>query len=227
MELRQLRTFEAVARHRTVNAAAAATGLAPSSVSATIRALEDSLGVPLFERTPRGMTLTTPGETLLGWSARLLDQAEQARRDVTAQAHPLRLGALESLAAAFVPGVLARLAERRPDLRVQVRPAVQRTDLLADLAAGRLEAALLLDTGPALGDLGFAAPPQPLDFLDLAEVGLALVAAPGHPWTGGRCTCMTSTGTTCWSTSRPAPSTWPPTACSAPEPAGCTPAACR
>ena len=74
MELRHLRTFEGVVRHRTVTDAAIALGMAPSSVSEQIRALERSLGVVLFERTARGMRLTGPGERLLGWARRLLDQ---------------------------------------------------------------------------------------------------------------------------------------------------------
>src|ERR1700754_216981 len=58
MELRQLRTFEAVVRHRTVTDAAVALEMAPSSVSEQIRTLERSLGVALFERTSTGMRLT-------------------------------------------------------------------------------------------------------------------------------------------------------------------------
>lgn len=180
MELRQLRTFEAVVRHRTVTDAAIALQMAPSSVSEQIRTLEKSLGVALFERTAKDMRLTGPGERLCGWARRLLDQAERARQEVTAQPHQLRLGALETIAATYVPGVLARLTERRPNVRVEVRPSVSRDDLLADVTAGRLDAALLLDTGHALGDLGFPPPPAPLALLDIDAVPLALVAAPGH-----------------------------------------------
>lgn len=180
MELRQLRTFEALVRHRTVTDTAVALGMAPSSVSGQIRALEGSLGVALFERTSRGMRLTGPGERLAGWARRLLDQAEQARHEVTGRQQELRLGALETIAATHVPRVLARLAQRRPGLRVEVRPSVSRDELLADVTAGHLEAALLLDTGAALGDLGFPPPPEPLAFLDVEPVPLALVAAPGH-----------------------------------------------
>jgi DNA-binding transcriptional LysR family regulator len=186
VELRQLGTFEAVARHRTVTDAAVALEMAPSSVSEQIRTLERSLGVALFERTARGMRLTGPGERLVSWARLLLDQAEQARREVTGHARELRLGALETIAATYVPRVLARLADRRPDVRVEVRPTLSRDDLLADVAAERLEAALLLDTGDALGDLGFPSPPAPLTFLDLEAVPLALVAAPGHRLAGRR-----------------------------------------
>ncbi|MFI6587855.1 LysR family transcriptional regulator [Embleya sp. NPDC050493] len=185
MELRQLRTFETVTRTGTVTAAANVLGIAPSSVSEQIRVLEKSVGVALFDRGPRGMTLTSAGERMRDWAHRLLDQAEQARREVAEVAPPLRLGALESIAATHVPPVLARLGARRPDLRVQVRSDGTRDDLLEAVAAGRLDAALILDTGTWLGELGFEPPPAALAFVDLEPVGLVLVAAPGHPL-GGR-----------------------------------------
>lgn len=181
MELRQLRTFEAVVAHRTVTDAAVALDLAPSSVSEQIRTLERDLGVALFERGPRGMRLTAAGERMRGWARRLLDQAEQARRDVAGARPALRLGALETIAAVHVPGVLTRLAERRPDLEVEVRSGGARDQLLDAVAAADLDAALLLDTGEELGGLGFDAPPAPLAFLDLEPVPLAFVAAPDHP----------------------------------------------
>ncbi|GAB2824120.1 hypothetical protein GCM10022221_22700 [Actinocorallia aurea] len=181
MDLAGLRVFQAVVRHRTVQGAAVALDLAPSSVSARIRALEESLGVALFTRTPQGMVLSGAGERLAPWAVRLLGQAEQARAEVAGSAPELRLGALESLVAECVPGVLARLAARRPDTRVRVAASVSRAELLADVAAGELDAALVLDAGPALGGLGFAAPPDPVAFADVEDVPLALVAAPGHP----------------------------------------------
>ncbi|GAA2913529.1 LysR family transcriptional regulator [Streptomyces mexicanus] len=184
MELRQLRTFEAVVRHRTVTEAAAALDLAPSSVSQQIRTLEDALGVPLFVRGPRGMEPTPAGERLRRWARTLLDTAEQAVLDVRDQRRRLRLGALETLAGSHVPLVLARLAEHRPDIDVDVHCDRARQGLLTDVVAGRLDAALLLDAGEHLGGLGFPAPPEPLAFVDLDPVPLALVAAPTHPLAG-------------------------------------------
>ncbi|WP_246090174.1 substrate-binding domain-containing protein [Nonomuraea deserti] len=92
----------------------------------------------------------------------------------------LQLGALETIAATHAPAVLATLAERRPGVNVVVRPSTSRARMFDAIAAGRLEAALVLDTGDALGDLGFPAPPHPLAFVDVATVPLVLVAAPGH-----------------------------------------------
>jgi DNA-binding transcriptional LysR family regulator len=185
MELRQLRAFDAVIAHGTVTDAAVALGRAPSSVSEQIRTLEASLGVALFERTRSGLRPTAAGDRLTAWARRLLAEADQARREVTGTTAPLRLGALETIAATHVPHALARLAQRRPDLGVEIRADADRTVLLSEVAAGALDAALLLDTGALVGGLGFGVPQGPrLDFADLENVPLVLVAAPSHPLAG-------------------------------------------
>ncbi|MFF7452963.1 LysR family transcriptional regulator [Kitasatospora sp. NPDC008115] len=186
MELGQLRTFEAVVVHRTVAGAAIALGLAPASVAGQLRTLEGSLGTALFERSPRGMTPTRAGHRLLPWARRLLDQAEQARREVADVRPVLRLGALGAVAVTHAPAVLARLAERRPGLDVALHTDPARDRLLHGVAAGSLDAALLLDAPGPLGALGFALPPVQLAHLDLEDVPLALVAAPGSPSSGQR-----------------------------------------
>jgi DNA-binding transcriptional LysR family regulator len=164
-----------------VTDAAVALDLAPSSVSQQIRTLEGALGVALFVRGPKGMELTPAGQRLQGWARSLLDQANQATRDVRGERQLLRLGALETLAGSHVPHVLARLAERRPEIDVEIHSERARDGLLADLTEGRLEAALLLDSGDDVGGLGFPAPAEPLTFIDLDPVPLALVSAPTHP----------------------------------------------
>ncbi|WP_090934052.1 LysR family transcriptional regulator [Nonomuraea jiangxiensis] len=177
MDLRQLQNFVAVAAAGTVTGAANALGLAPASVSEQVRRLEHSLGVALFERTPRGMRLTDAGATLLTRARGLLDHADEVRRAVTGGRRRVRIGALEMLAAIRLPAVLRRLSARRPDLDVDVRP-LTRQSLLAEVAGGTLDAALLLDLGERVGGLGFT-PPADLDHLDVGEVRLWLVAAPG------------------------------------------------
>jgi DNA-binding transcriptional LysR family regulator len=184
MEFRQLRVFESVVTHGTVTDAAVALGRAPSSVSEQIRVLEASLDVSLFDRTPGGLRLTAAGERMTGWARRLLAEAEEARREVTGVPAVVRLGALETIAATHVPGALEQLALRRPDVTVQVRSDASRGGLLAGVADGTLDAALLLDSGSSVGGLGFTAPSATLDFADLSPVPLALVAAPDHPLAG-------------------------------------------
>jgi DNA-binding transcriptional LysR family regulator len=77
--------------------------------------------------------------------------------------------------------VFARFAERRPDIDLEIHTDRARDGLLTDVIEGRLEAALLLDSGDNVGGLGFPAPAAPLAFIDLDPIPLALVAAPAHP----------------------------------------------
>jgi DNA-binding transcriptional LysR family regulator len=167
-----------------VTDAAVALDLAPSSVSQQIRTLEKALGVALFVRGPKGMELTPAGERLRRWARSLLDQANQATRDVRGERRLLRLGALETLASYYVPRVFARFAERRPDIDLEIHTERARDGLFADVIEGRLEAALLFDSGDDVGGLGFPAPAEPLAFIDLDPVPLALVSAPSHPLAG-------------------------------------------
>ncbi len=64
-DLRSLRMFVLIARHGGLRRAAGELGLTPSALSHRLRALEDDLGFPLFERTRANMILTPPGRALL------------------------------------------------------------------------------------------------------------------------------------------------------------------
>lgn len=76
MELHQLRTFVAVAEEGHLTRAAERLFVSQPAVSSHIKALEGALGVSLFLRTPKGMSLTREGERLLGRARRILDDAE-------------------------------------------------------------------------------------------------------------------------------------------------------
>jgi LysR family transcriptional regulator, cell division regulator len=71
MEYADLRVLEAVARHGTMNRAAAELHTAQSNVTARIRALEEQIATALFERNSRGVVLTAAGQRLLPYAARL------------------------------------------------------------------------------------------------------------------------------------------------------------
>ncbi|MCG8618506.1 MAG: LysR family transcriptional regulator [Desulfobacterales bacterium] len=86
MELYQIRSFIAVADALNLTRAARNTHQSPSAVSAQIKALEAELGIALFRRSTRGMTLTQEGEVLLA-SAKKLDRVAG---DITREAERLR-----------------------------------------------------------------------------------------------------------------------------------------
>src|SRR5215475_4632785 len=76
--LRQLRTFSAVARLGSFARAADELHLTPPAVSMQIKELEDEVGLPLFDRGARAVSLTMPGEYLLVYVRRVLSTMKEA-----------------------------------------------------------------------------------------------------------------------------------------------------
>ncbi|MDO5288832.1 MAG: LysR substrate-binding domain-containing protein [Pseudomonadota bacterium] len=122
INLDELEIFRCVAREGGVLRAASQLHRVPSNVTTRIKQLEQRLGVALFHRQGRALVLTEPGQTLLTHAERLLHLAAEAEQDVRdgAMRGTLRLGALESAAAARLPPVLAAFHARHPDVRVEL-----------------------------------------------------------------------------------------------------------
>ncbi|MGE0800133.1 MAG: LysR family transcriptional regulator [Lautropia sp.] len=155
VSIRQLRAFVALAEHRRFTRAADELHLSQSAFSAAIRALERLVGVRLFERDTRNVELTAEGALFRERAARLLGDFQAALLDLDDHAARRRgrvaLAALPSLAAGWLPGVLARFRGRYPGIEIDV------ADVLSDgcvervrtgradfaLAAVRAEAAAL------------------------------------------------------------------------------------
>jgi DNA-binding transcriptional LysR family regulator len=78
VSLAQIRYFVAVAEEGNVGRAASKLHIAQPPISRQIRALEDEIGTPLFQRTPRGMTLLPSGEAFLGRARAILSAVDEA-----------------------------------------------------------------------------------------------------------------------------------------------------
>src|SRR4051794_15286954 len=78
--LSTLRVFEAAARRQSFHAAASELNLTPSAVSHAIRKMEESLGVVLFERVGRGVSLSSEGQTLMGYTERAFKNSSAASK---------------------------------------------------------------------------------------------------------------------------------------------------
>lgn len=159
MELRQLRYFLALAEHRHFGRAAEALHIAQPSLSQQIRALEEDLGVTLFERSRRHVALTPDGEVLLHYATQMLALADDARRELADRGRLLRgrvrLGATPTLGGYLLPRLLRRFHQAFPGLDLTITE--DGSDRLArELADGRLDLALLVeDSRVREGDLQF------------------------------------------------------------------------
>jgi DNA-binding transcriptional LysR family regulator len=106
MDATDLKVFEAVARHGSMNRAATELNTVQSNVTARVRALEVELGVLLFQRHARGVKVTPAGRRMLPFSARisrLLSDAKAAARDDGVPGGVLEVGTLETTAALRLP----------------------------------------------------------------------------------------------------------------------------
>jgi DNA-binding transcriptional LysR family regulator len=119
MELSSLRIFKTVAEEGSVTQAAARLHRVQSNVSARLNQLEESLGVTLFNRSGRRMLITAEGTRLLEYADRLLRLADEAQMSVRGENEPsgqLRIGSMETTAAARLPRVLGAFHRKYPQV---------------------------------------------------------------------------------------------------------------
>jgi DNA-binding transcriptional LysR family regulator len=124
MELYQLRSFAAVADAGHLTRAAERLHLSQPALSAHIRALEDELGVRVFERTASGMVLTRAGQELLQRARSVIAAAEQMRRAALAMngalSGHLRIGSVSDPEFIRLGDFLGRAVDRYPLLELEV-----------------------------------------------------------------------------------------------------------
>lgn len=122
MDFRKLRHFVAVCEHGTFHRAAQAVHLSQSALSRSIQALEQELGVPLFDRSSQRIFLTPYGRVLLERAPRVLQEGRALQRELALlqgeDAGSLRLGLSSTPAAVLLHPCMVALLEEYPRLRV-------------------------------------------------------------------------------------------------------------
>jgi DNA-binding transcriptional LysR family regulator len=154
MELRHLRYFVAVAEELHFRRAAERLYVAQPAVSEQVRKLEEELGVRLFDRTQRKVSLTVAGEALLVEARRVLRQAElaqlAARNASQAGVEQLRIGLLADALPPQVAVALQRLASRSGPVEIHLESASS-LRLIEEVRAERLDAAVVCLPAPVNG----------------------------------------------------------------------------
>jgi DNA-binding transcriptional LysR family regulator len=174
MELRQLVTFQTVATTLSFTRAAAMLNYAQSSVTAQIQALEEELGVPLFDRLGKRVVLTDAGHQLLRYADKLLNLADEARGVVSGgevTGGTLRVSALETLCTYRLPAVLRQFRDQFPHIRLTVRP-LPSLETVRKVSEGAVDVSFVMaESVVAVGANVEVLTAEPVQ----------VVAAPGHP----------------------------------------------
>src|SRR5580700_10546002 len=145
MDASDLAMFMAVAKTGGISKAAQVLSTVQSNVTQRIRLLEAELGVPLFHRHSRGVTLTTAGTQLLPYAeriGRLIGEAKLAAADGPEPRGRLVIGSLETTAALRLPPILTAYAASYPDVDIEVDTGTSGA-LIEAVLARRIEAAFV------------------------------------------------------------------------------------
>lgn len=174
MEIRQLRSFRTVANLLSFNKAADRLNYAQSSISAQIQALEEELGVQLFDRLGRRVQLTETGTQLLHYAQKILDLVDEAQSEMVGEKEPqgaLTVRIPETFGVHRLPPVLKEFHALFPKVQLRFITCTQE-GLEKDLRKGLTDLAFLLAESIQAADL-------------LAETvgfeAVVVVAAPSHP----------------------------------------------
>lgn len=149
-----LRYFHSVARTGSLSAAAEELHVAVSAVSRQISNLEENLGLQLFERKPRGMQLTEPGELLMAYATRNTLEVKNVIAEMrglnTLQQHRIALACPEGMAWEFLPRVASEFRSFHPgaSFDLQVVDSARASDLVKE---GQVDIALTFSLTPAQG----------------------------------------------------------------------------
>ncbi len=123
MEISELKIFLAVAKKGSISKAAEEIHCVQSNVTARIKQLEERLGVTLFYRKSRGVTLTTSGHQLLDYAERIIRLVKEAEDSITGHNEPqgrLLIGTMETTAAVRLPPLLATYHRSYPQVELHL-----------------------------------------------------------------------------------------------------------
>lgn len=170
LDLATLAIFQQVIASGSITRAAQQLGRAQSNITTRIQQLEESLGVALFVREARRMVLTPEGQRLQHYADQLLTLAEEATQSLRGQqpSGRLRLGSMESTAAARLPMPLAAFHRAHPQVQLELSTAAS-LQLMEQVLDHQLDAALVAWPPPDVDA------PLPLDLVPLYEESLQLL----------------------------------------------------
>ncbi len=169
-----LRYVDQVARSGSIQGAAKELHVAASAVNRQILQLEEELGVPLFDRVPRGMRLTPPGATIVTLARRWRGDEQRAGREIRQMQGihqgQVRISAMDSHATGVLPALVEALAARHPQVSLDIEIGGSE-DAVAAVLGERADLAAVFNLTPR----------RDLHTLWRCDLPFGCIVAAGHP----------------------------------------------
>lgn len=147
MDIKQLKAFVTVATLNSFTRAAGQLGYVQSSITSQVQLLEKELGVSLFERLGKKISLTAEGEEFLMHARQMINLWERAKGSVSVSELPkgkLIVGAHESICTFFLPEILHEYNHRYPDVQLAIKMGSW-CDFESALRENQIDVAILID----------------------------------------------------------------------------------
>lgn len=175
VDLESMQLLVAIDTHASLGAAARSLGISQPAASARLRALEARYRLSLVARSARGSRLTEDGQAICAWSRAVLRESDTLQAGIAALSEQrrggVRIAASLTIAEHLLPGWLAEMQRRLPDVHTALR-VVNSTDVIEMVRTSQVV-------------LGFIESPAKTAGMSSRRVGrdrLTVVVAPGHPW---------------------------------------------
>lgn len=174
INLHQLQIFQAVAEHRSYSRAAEVLYLSQPAVSLQVRALERSVGLPLFEKAGRGLRLTEAGRELLSYSERifaLIDETKLVLEELSgARRGTVKVGASTTAGIYIVPAALGAFHQQNAGVKLTL-DVVNRFTVQERLLNDEIDLAVM----------GLIEDAHDLEVVTFVPNELVVIASPRHP----------------------------------------------
>ncbi|HWO59008.1 LysR family transcriptional regulator [Umezawaea endophytica] len=176
METRQLLAFTTVVQTGSFTKAAATLNCSQPTITTRIKALEETLGVSLFRRLPRGIQMTSAGVELLPFARNIITLTDKARKAITMNGEPhgkLVIGSAQSLTDYRLLPLIEYMCWRYPSVQISLHSRNTQSNL-SSVREGRLDCAFFI--GPI-------EPREGLESTVLCPEPLVMVSGPTHALT--------------------------------------------
>lgn len=175
MQLHQLIGFYWSARYGSFSLAARRLNVGQSAISHQVKALEQELGVKLYERLGKGIRLTENGKVLLEYAAAIVRKVDDIEAHFADLAHK---GSRRVVFAAYrgfmmyrLPQCVEEFQRRYPDVQVTIMNRILDSEILAMVMSGEIDFGITASWNDFTG----------MDFFEIARYEMFLCTAPGHP----------------------------------------------